>query len=122
MQEREIRLPSGWPFVVVYLLLLPGAVAALIVPAAAERQFLPYGLVSIVVFVIWLIGLPGFLVVYPNEARGIQLFGRYVGTVKNQRFYYCTPCYKADRVTLRVETFWSGQNKVGRASWRASCT
>jgi len=112
MQEREIRLPSGWPFVVVYLLLLPGAVAALIVLAAAERQFLPYGLVSIVVFVIWLIGLPGFLVVYPNEARVIQLFGRYVGTVKNQGFYYGNPFYKADRVTLRVQTFETGQTKT----------
>jgi regulator of protease activity HflC (stomatin/prohibitin superfamily) len=112
MQEREIRLPSGWPFVVVYLLLLPGAVAVLIVLAALERQFLPYGLVACFVYVIWQVGIFGFLVVNPNEARVIQLFGKYIGTVKSQGFYYGNPFYRAQRVTLRVQTFETGQTKT----------
>jgi len=81
MTEKLLRLPSGWPIVPVFLLVLPGAVATLIVLAAREHNFLPYGLAAVFVGVVWLVGLPGFLVVNPNEARVCQLFGRYVGTV-----------------------------------------
>jgi regulator of protease activity HflC (stomatin/prohibitin superfamily) len=112
MQERVARLRSGWPFLPVFVLLLPGAVTALIVLAAREREVLPYGLASIVVGLLWLVGLPGFLVVNPNQARVIQLFGRYVGTVKDPGLYYGNPFYRATRVTLRVQTFETGQSKT----------
>ena len=111
MQERTIRLPSGWLFVPVFLLLLPGAIAGLIVIAVQDHGFLPYGLAAVLVGVAFLIGLPGFLVVNPNEARVIQLFGRYVGTLKEQGLYYGNPFYRAERVTLRVQTFETGQTK-----------
>jgi regulator of protease activity HflC (stomatin/prohibitin superfamily) len=111
MTEKLLRLPSGWPIVPVFLLVLPGAVATLIVLAAREHSFLPYGLAAVFVGVVWLVGLPGFLVVNPNEARVCQLFGRYVGTVKDQGFYYANPFYRARRVTLRVQTFETGQTK-----------
>jgi regulator of protease activity HflC (stomatin/prohibitin superfamily) len=112
MTEKILKLPSGWPFVPVFLLLLPGAVAALIVQAAHDHDFLPYGLAAVVGGVLWLVGLFGFLVVNPNQARVIQLFGRYVGTVKDQGFYYGNPFYRAQRVTLRVQTFETGQTKT----------
>ena len=112
MNEKILKLPSGWPFVPVFLLLLPGAVTALIVQAALDHHFLPYGLAAVFIGVLWLVGLPGFLVVNPNEARVIQLFGRYVGTVKDQGFYYGNPFYRAERLTLRVQTFETGQTKT----------
>ena len=112
MTERILKLPSGWLFVPVFLLLLPGAVAGLIVQAVHDHHFLPYGLVAVFVIVLWLVGLFGFLVVNPNEARVIQLFGRYVGTLKDQGFYYGNPFYTAERVTLRVQTFETGQTKT----------
>ena len=43
MQERIIRLPSGWLFVPVFLLLAPGAIAALIYLAAQDHAFLAVG-------------------------------------------------------------------------------
>jgi regulator of protease activity HflC (stomatin/prohibitin superfamily) len=111
MQERIVRLPSGWLFVPVFLLLLPGAIAALIYLAVNEHSFLPYGLAAIFTTVAWLVGCAGFLVVNPNEGRVLQLFGRYVGTVKEQGLYYANPFYRAERVTLRVQTFETGQTK-----------
>ena len=112
MQERTIRLPSGWPFLPVFLLLLPGAVTALIILAARDREFLPYGLASIFVGLAWLVGLFGFKGVNPNQGRVIQLFGRYVGTLKEPGLYYGNPLYWATRVTLRVQTFETGQTKT----------
>jgi len=99
-------------FVPLFLLILPGAIAGLIVLAARDHIFLPYGLASIFVGAAWLIGLAGFLVVNPNEARVIQLFGKYKGTVKEQGFYYGNPFYRAQRVSLRVRTFETGQTKT----------
>ena len=112
MNEKLLKLPSGWPFIVVFLLLLPAAVATLIVLAVREHHFLPYGLVAVLLFVVWIVGLPGFIVVQPNEARVVQLFGKYVGTLKEQGFYYGNPFYSTERVTLRVQTFETGQTKT----------
>jgi regulator of protease activity HflC (stomatin/prohibitin superfamily) len=111
MNEKLLKLPSGWLFVPVFLVLLPGAVAALIVLAAREHDFLPFGPGAILVGLTWLIGIVGFLVVNPNEARVCQLFGKYVGTVKEQGFYYANPFYRAKRVSIRVQTFETGQTK-----------
>ncbi len=112
MKERDVRLPSGWPFIPLFLLVLPGTIAACIVAAALEKNFLPYGLIAILVGMIWLVGLFGFLIVNPNQARVIQLFGKYIGTVKEQGFYYGNPFYKAVRMSLRVRTFETGQTKT----------
>ena len=112
MTEKLLKLPSGWLFVPIFLLLLPGAVGVLIVLAVNDHGYLPYGLAATVVGALWIIGLNGFLVVSPNGARVIQLFGRYGGTVKDQGLYYGNPFYKAERVTLRVQTFETGQTKT----------
>jgi regulator of protease activity HflC (stomatin/prohibitin superfamily) len=77
-----------------------------------EQSFPPYGPLAILVGLVWLVGLAGFLVVNPNEARVVQLFGKYVGTLKEQGFYYGNPFYRAQRVTLRVQTFETGQTKT----------
>ena len=111
MTEKLLKLPSGWPFVPVFLLVLPGAVAALIVLAARDTPSCRTAWRPCSSGSAWLVGLAGFLVVNPNEARVCQLFGRYVGTVKDQGFYYANPFYRARRVTLRVQTFETGQTK-----------
>ena len=112
MTEREIRLLSGWPFLAVFALILPGAITGSIVMAAQTKLFLPYGLAIIVFSLIWLVGLPGFKIVNPNEARVVQLLGKYVGTLKDPGFFYGNPLYMAQRVTLRVQTFETGQIKT----------
>jgi regulator of protease activity HflC (stomatin/prohibitin superfamily) len=112
MTEREIRLSSGWPFLFVFAILLPGGIIASIVMAAQTREFFPYGLAIIVLSLVWLVGLPGFKIVNPNEARVVQLFGKYVGTLKEQGFYYGNPFYWATRMSMRVRTFETGQSKT----------
>jgi regulator of protease activity HflC (stomatin/prohibitin superfamily) len=112
MQERIVRLPSGWLFVPVFLLLFPAAIIGLIVLAAGEHSFMPFGLLAIFAGVLWLVGMPGFKIVNPNQARVIQLFGKYVGSLKEPGLYYGNPFYWAEHVTLRVQTFETGQTKA----------
>ena len=112
MQEKLLKLPSGWPFVAFYFLVWPAAIAASVAQAAAAHDFWPYGAAAIGLAVLWLLLVAGFLIVNPNEARVVQLFGKYVGTLKAPGFYYGNPLYRAQRVTMRVQTFETGQTKT----------
>jgi regulator of protease activity HflC (stomatin/prohibitin superfamily) len=61
---------------------------------------------------------PGFLVVQPNEARVLILFGRYVGTSTDARLWWVNPftVFWRRRISLRVRNFQSERIKVNDAS------
>ena len=111
MNERIVRLFPGLPMIPVFLLVIPAAVVGCIVMAAGMQNFWPWGLPAVLLLPTWVIGLIGFKIVNPNEARVIQLFGRYIGTLKDPGLYYGNPFYRAQRVTMRVQTFETGQTK-----------
>jgi hypothetical protein len=65
-------------------------------------------LVMSVVTILWF----GFFMVHPNEARVLQLFGAYVGTVRNPGLRWANPFYTKKPVSVRVRNFESGKLKV----------
>jgi regulator of protease activity HflC (stomatin/prohibitin superfamily) len=54
----------------------------------------------------------GLFVVNPNEARVVQLFGRYIGTEKQPGLRYANPFTTRKKVSVRVRNFESGKLKV----------
>jgi regulator of protease activity HflC (stomatin/prohibitin superfamily) len=56
--------------------------------------------------------LAGLFVVNPNEGRVLQLFGAYVGTVRQPGLRWANPFYTKKRISLRVRNFESGRLKV----------
>ena len=50
--------------------------------------------------------------VNPNEGRVLQLFGRYVGTVKDQGLRWANPLLTKKRISLRVRNFETERSKV----------
>ncbi len=66
----------------------------------------------IVLFVLIALGLSGFFVVHPNEARVIVFFGRYVGTVRDPGFWWTNPFTTKTHVSLRIHNFNSERLKV----------
>ncbi len=64
------------------------------------------------ILVLALIGLGGFVTVAPNEGRVLQLFGRYVGTVKEAGLRWVNPFYTKRAVSLRVRSFETERLKV----------
>ena len=115
MEDRELKLAPGWLGVVWVLALLAGFVAALVVLGYENlnplRAFV-LGVLSAVLAVVWVISLCGFVVNGPNQARVVQLFGRYVGTVRRTGFFYGNPFYWRTRVSLRVRTFETGMTQT----------
>lgn len=75
----------------VVLLVQSGGVGLLV--AAAALGFLA------------VVGLAGLFMVNPNEGRVLQLFGEYVGTVREPGLRWANPLYTKHRVSLRVRNF-----------------
>ncbi|MCK9367013.1 MAG: SPFH domain-containing protein [Metallibacterium scheffleri] len=94
---------------IIGLLLLWWIVAALVAadPAAA--------LAPIVLGALWLFLLGGFFQVQPNEARVLQLFGRYAGSVRDAGLRWTNPLYSKRTLSLRVRNFDSDKLKVNDA-------
>jgi regulator of protease activity HflC (stomatin/prohibitin superfamily) len=75
-------------------------------------------IVAIVVTVAIVLVGPGFVVVKPNEARVLILFGRYVGTLTEARLWWVNPftVFWRERISLRVRNFQSERIKVNDLS------
>ncbi|HDS1836105.1 TPA: SPFH domain-containing protein [Stenotrophomonas maltophilia] len=56
--------------------------------------------------------LAGLYTVQPNQAAVLSLFGKYVGTVKDNGLRWNNPFYAKRRVSQRVRNFESGKLKV----------
>lgn len=59
-----------------------------------------------------LIGLFGFILVNPNTSSVIVLFGKYVGTIKQNGLYWANPFYTKKKISLRASNFDSERLKV----------
>ena len=108
-QERVINSPNG---IFVLLLLFVLQISTVIVTFQLARDgslAALFGILSIIfVFICWF----GFFMVQPNQGRVLQLFGKYVGTVKNTGLRWANPFYSKSRVSLKVRNFESGRLKV----------
>jgi regulator of protease activity HflC (stomatin/prohibitin superfamily) len=63
-------------------------------------------------FAVLVVSLAGFIVNGPNQARVVQLFGKYVGTLREVGFFYGNPFYWRTRVSMRVRTFETGMGRT----------
>jgi regulator of protease activity HflC (stomatin/prohibitin superfamily) len=79
---------------------------------AAVMEPIPVKVGAIVIGFFALVALGGLFVVDPNEGRVLQLFGRYVGTVKSPGLHWANPFFSKKRITLRAISFESGHLKV----------
>src|SRR5215467_13584726 len=116
MEKRALRLP-GFPVLIVLLAWI-GAVVWVVVQAAKlpENQGGPrVAGASIAGVLVFILLASGFVVLNPNEARIIQFFGRYVGTINRAGFHWTIPLSTKRRLSLRVVNFESARLKVSDA-------
>ena len=89
--------------------LLAGIV--LFVAGAATGTPLPIVL-AILCGILGLYGLIGLFTVSPNEAKVLQLFGSYKGTVREPGLRWVNPFFTKRGISLRVRNFESERLKV----------
>lgn len=110
IQEQPRTVPSG------YLMLVVLAVAQIgfgylfvkALQAVSIAGIVGTALASVVVIVMWI----GLFMVHPNEAKVLQLFGQYAGTVHEPGLKWANPFYAKTAVSTRVRNFESGKLKV----------
>jgi hypothetical protein len=110
IRERERTVANGALMLGLGLAGLIGGIVWLIL-SAKSRDGLGVGLgIGLVcVSVVLLIGL---FTVAPNEARVLQLFGDYVGTVRTPGLRWANPLYTKRKVSVRIRNFESSKLKV----------
>jgi regulator of protease activity HflC (stomatin/prohibitin superfamily) len=62
--------------------------------------------------IVSIVGLLGLFAVSPNQAKVLQLFGNYIGTVREPGLRWVNPLYTKRVISLRVRNFESERLKV----------
>ena len=102
-EEKEFLAFSGYPAVVVVLLLI-------ILPALGVIYFKAFYLIALIV--IGLFSIAGFVIVNPNESSVLILFGKYKGTIRKNGFWWINPFYIRKKISLRARNLDSDPIKV----------
>lgn len=104
MKEEKIIVPAnGYRMLFVFLISLFGSITSSII--TRNLEFL------LIIFPTIFIAL-GFIMIQPNGSRVLLLFGKYVGTVKENGFYWVNTFYNKKKISLRARNFDSERLKM----------
>ncbi len=102
-EEKTIVPANGYLMLFMFLVLFIGGITSIIVFQT------PWFIVSIILAIFL---APGFIMVQPNNSRVLLLFGKYIGSVKKNGFYWVNPFYTKKKISLRASNFDSERLKV----------
>jgi regulator of protease activity HflC (stomatin/prohibitin superfamily) len=102
--EKIINPPSGYAAFALFLILLATSIGAMAV------EMFAIGVTTALVN--FILVLPGLVIVNPNESKVLTLFGKYVGTVKQDGFFWVNPFTVKKKVSLRAFNLNGQQLKV----------
>ena len=110
IRERERQAMSGLVIVFVFVAMLAASIFGLITSIRAHS--FPIFITSVVAILSTLFLMMGMFTVNPNEARVLQLFGDYAGTVRTPGLRWANPLYTKKRVSVRIRNFETARLKV----------
>ena len=97
MKEEKIIVPAnGYLMLFVFLILFFGGIFLAI---NTKNPWFIFVIVTAVFIA------PGFIMVQPNNSRVLLLFGKYIGTINNNGFYWVNPFYTKKKISLRASNF-----------------
>jgi regulator of protease activity HflC (stomatin/prohibitin superfamily) len=104
MKEEKIIVPAnGYLMLFIFLLLFIGGIVSII---TFENPWFAFAVLSAIFIA------PGFIMVQPNNSRVLLLFGKYIGTVKKNGFFWVNPFFTKKKISLRASNFDSERLKV----------
>ncbi|MGO4919799.1 SPFH domain-containing protein [Maribacter spongiicola] len=98
--EKIHKAQNGYIMLFVVVALLIGGVALLRIYVGAFMIFAALFMCA------------GFILVNPNSSRVLLLFGKYMGTIKENGLFWANPLYTKKRISLRASNFDSERLKV----------
>jgi len=115
MKENPVRSAPGLPYLLGVLVVaaLAGWLMLTGLQAVDAGTGSPWRIAgAVLVGLVAFLSLIGLYTVQPNQAAVLSLFGRYVGTVKDNGLRWNNPFYAKRKVSQRVRNFESGKLKV----------
>jgi regulator of protease activity HflC (stomatin/prohibitin superfamily) len=116
MKEKSLSSLNGLGTLVGALLVALAGAAVFVLGVAAKASTgspnLLLMLLGVLLVAAGVFILAGLYTVQPNQAAVLSLFGKYVGTVKDNGLRWNNPFYSKRRVSQRVRNFESGKLKV----------
>ncbi|MEC3907366.1 SPFH domain-containing protein [Tamlana sp. 2201CG12-4] len=104
MKEEKIITPAnGYLMLFIFLAMFIGSIVGVI---------LTKNLLFIISIITALFIAFGFIMVQPNNSRVLLLFGKYIGTINKNGFYWVNPFYTKKKISLRASNFDSERLKV----------
>lgn len=94
-------LVNGFAMLAVVFLLIPAAVVAAWVLWGESSLALAVA-ISVVFFILFVLGCVGYFVQEPNEARVMIFFGKYRGTCRRTGYYWTNPFMTRRKISLRI--------------------
>jgi regulator of protease activity HflC (stomatin/prohibitin superfamily) len=110
IREREYTALPGLPVAIVLLVLIVLSAFGIVNGIRGESLRLVVGAALVLLLSIFL--MTGLIVVNPNEAKVLQFFGRYAGTIKQPGLRWANPLYTKKRISQRIRNFESAHLKV----------
>ncbi|MCA1713811.1 MAG: SPFH domain-containing protein, partial [Gammaproteobacteria bacterium] len=110
MKENPVRSIAGIPMLLLLLAVALGAAYAIFLGVQGGSPWLVT--TAIMLEIVAVFCLLGLYMVEPNQAAVLSLFGKYIGTVKDNGLRWNNPFYAKKKVSQRVRNFESGKLKV----------
>jgi len=110
MKENQLHSHNGISVLLLGLAVVLLAAYGIYTGARTDSPLLALGSVAVLVLALFL--LLGLYMVEPNQASVLSLFGKYVGTVKEQGLRWNNPFYSKKKISLRTRNFESSKLKV----------
>ncbi|MBC7841531.1 MAG: SPFH domain-containing protein [Gemmatimonadaceae bacterium] len=104
------KAAPGLPVLFILIAALAGG-AWFIYNGISQRSFLSAA-IGVLIMLVDLVMFAGLFTVEPNEAKVLQLFGTYKGTVRQQGLFFANPFFTKKRITLRARNFETTRLKV----------
>ena len=110
MKENQQKSLAGIPVTLISLAVMVITLFTLI--NGIDNSLPVQAIASVAALIIASFCLMGLYMVEPNQAAVLSLFGKYVGTVKEQGLRWNNPFYSKKKISLRTRNFESGKLKV----------
>ncbi|MGN6398314.1 MAG: SPFH domain-containing protein [Mucilaginibacter sp.] len=102
--EKIINPPSGYLVFVLFLALIGAAIYSFAIKSPVTG--------AVTLAINFILVLPGLVIVNPNESKVLTLFGKYVGTIKKDGFFWVNPFTVKKKVSLKAFNLNGQQLKV----------
>src|ERR1700735_4361223 len=114
--ERAARIWPGLRMLTLGIILLLAGIALIVLIAHQSHSAVPgLALLDVLVFLAGSLALRGLTAVVPGQARVVQLFGKYRGTIRESGLQWVNPFTNRIVVSTRIRNQESAQAKVNDA-------